>query len=64
MDSLDARTFDLPSLGYADARSDDLSDCFDFTQVPSTFIPIAARLDAQYFLSDKQSPLPPDDDDP
>jgi len=55
--------FKLPSLGYADARADDLSDCFDFTQVPPPFAPIAARLKAQDFLNDKSIPLPPDDDD-
>lgn len=55
--------FKLPSLGYADARSDDLSDCFDLTQVPLSFKTIAARIKAQSFLSDKRPPLPPDDDD-
>jgi phospholipase C len=55
--------FDLPSLGYADARSDDLSDCFDWTQVPSAFKPITAKLQAQDFLNDTRNPLPPDDDD-
>jgi phospholipase C len=28
-------SFGLPSLGYADARADDLSDCFDFGQSQS-----------------------------
>jgi phospholipase C len=55
--------FKLPSLGYADARSDDLSDCFDLTQVPPPFISIAAKFNAKHFLNDKQVPLPPDDDD-
>jgi len=55
--------FKLPSLGYADARSDDLSDCFDLTQVPSTFKPIAAKFNAKHFLTEKRAPLPPDDDD-
>jgi phospholipase C len=55
-------TFNLPSLGYADATADDLSDCFDFTQTPSTFHPIAARLDAAFFINDRRAPLPPDDD--
>lgn len=55
--------FKLPSLGYADARSDDLSDCFNFTQVPPPFKPIAARFNAKHFLNDKRAPLPPDDDD-
>jgi phospholipase C len=55
--------FKLPSLGYADARSDDLADCFDLTQVPPKFISIAAKFSGKYFLNDKRAPLPPDDDD-
>ncbi len=55
-------TFSLPSLGYADAAADDLSDCFDFNQTPLTFQTIAAPLDAQYFLNDKTPPTDPDDD--
>ncbi len=55
--------FKLPSLGYADARSDDLSDCFDLTQVPPPFATIAAKFSAKHFLNDKRAPLPPDDDD-
>jgi phospholipase C len=35
-------TYGLGSLGYTDARADDLADCFDFTQTPSAFVPIAA----------------------
>jgi phospholipase C len=54
--------FDLPSLGYADAAADDLSDCFDFTQTPITFQPIQAPLDGNYFLHDKTPPTDPDDD--
>jgi phospholipase C len=55
--------FALPSLGYADARSDDLSDCFDLTQLPRLFESIPAKLNARDFLNDKRAPLPPDDDD-
>ena len=42
--------FSLPSLGYADAGADDLSDCFKFSAMPARFKPIAARRNAQYFL--------------
>jgi phospholipase C len=35
-------TYGLGTLGYTDARADDLADCFDFTQTPSAFAPIAA----------------------
>ena len=41
------KTFNLPSLGYADARADDLSDCFDFQQNPLTFQPVSSRYDAK-----------------
>jgi phospholipase C len=54
--------FGLPSLGYADAHADNLSDCFDFTQTPSVFHPIAARYEASHFLNDNTPPLDPDDD--
>jgi phospholipase C len=55
-------TFSLPSLGYADARSDDLSDCFNLSQAPLNFHPIPAELDAAHFINDKHPPVPPDDD--
>ena len=51
-----------PTVGYADSRSDDLSDCFHFNQVPLVFRPIPAPLDANYFLNDKSPPTPPDND--
>jgi phospholipase C len=56
------KTFNLPSLGYADAYADDLSDCFDFTQSPISFQKIAAPLDAAHFINDKSTPTDPDDD--
>jgi phospholipase C len=43
-------TYGLPSLGYEDARSDDMSDCFNFNQPPVPFKPIKAAHDAAYFL--------------
>jgi phospholipase C len=51
-----------PAVGYADSRSDDLSDCFDFNQTPLPFTPVAAPFDAQYFLNDKSPPEGPDND--
>ncbi len=56
------KTYDLPSLGYADAAADDLSDCFNFKQTPISFKKIDAPLDANFFLNDKTPPLDPDDD--
>lgn len=55
-------TFGLPSLGYADAAADDLSDCFDMNQTPLPFQTIPSALNAQFFLNDKTPPLDPDDD--
>jgi hypothetical protein len=36
--------FYLPTLGYADSRADDLSDCFDFEQAPLMFKAVAVPL--------------------
>jgi phospholipase C len=54
-------TFSLPSLGYADALGDDLSDCFVVGRY-NRFKTIPARYDANYFLNDKTPPGDPDDD--
>jgi len=54
--------FRLPTLGYADSLADDLSDCFDFTQRPTSFQPFDSKYDAPYFLNDHRPPLDPDDD--
>jgi len=51
-----------PGAGYADERSDDLSDCFDFNQTPLTFQTLPAKYDARHFLEDKTPPSDPDDD--
>ncbi len=51
--------FGLGSLGYTDARADDLSDCFDFNRAPQPFFTIDAPLSADYFES-----LPPDHQSP
>jgi phospholipase C len=52
----------LPSLGYADASADDLSDCFNFSQAPLIFQTIPAELNAEHFLNDRRRPTDPDDD--
>lgn len=54
--------FELPTMGYADARADDLTDCFDFGQAPAPFRVVAARYDVSHFLTDTRAPLPPDDE--
>ena len=54
--------FGLPSLGYADARADDLSDCFQFQGGLHGFRTIRARYNANYFLNHKEPPGAPDND--
>ncbi|MGO9087910.1 MAG: alkaline phosphatase family protein [Terriglobales bacterium] len=55
-------TYRLPSLGYADARADDLSDCFDFFQPARDFKTIPAPVSAADFLNDPRPPTDPDND--
>jgi phospholipase C len=55
------QNFNLPSLGYADTRADDLSDCFDFHHALH-FQKIAAPLSAEDFLNDHRRPSDPDND--
>jgi phospholipase C len=55
-------TFSLPSLGYADAPADDLSDCFNLTQSPIVFQTIPAPIDALTFINDRSPATDPDDD--
>ncbi|MGC2476868.1 MAG: alkaline phosphatase family protein [Candidatus Sulfotelmatobacter sp.] len=55
-------TFKLPSLNYADAYADDLSDCFNLTQSPTTYKTIPTPLDAKHFMNRRRPPIDPDDD--
>ncbi len=55
-------TVGLGSLGTTDVCSDDLADCFDFSQGPIKFTPIPALLHAAYFLRQPISNQDPDDD--
>jgi phospholipase C len=54
--------FSLPSLGTRDAVSDDLSDCFDWTQTPTAFVPVPTQYPASHFIEEKSSIEPPDND--
>ena len=54
--------FGLPSLGQSDVRSDNLSDCFDFTQTPSPLFLVHGNRDARWFLTHHQTEAVPDDD--
>jgi len=52
----------LPSMGLIDATSDDLADCFDFKQPPTPFKRIPTSLGPAYFLNQRPTYRPPDDD--
>jgi phospholipase C len=54
--------FNLPSLGYADATADDLSDIFNFTQTPPMFQSITPPSDTTACINDPSPPGDPDDD--
>ena len=54
------QTFNLPSLGYTDARANSLTDGFDFTQAPRTFSTISAPYSRAYILKRRHSLKPPD----
>jgi phospholipase C len=55
-------TYGLPSLGYTDARADDLSDCFNYSQTPIVFQTIQADRRAADFIHAPMVNVPPDDD--
>jgi phospholipase C len=59
---LTEETFDLPSLRTRDLISDDLSDCLDFDQTPAQFVAVPTVLGKDYFVKEKPSSKPPDDD--
>ena len=52
----------LGTLGFTDARADDLADCFDYNQTPIAFQPIQTSLTASDFIRMPASNIPPDDD--
>ncbi|MBV8196770.1 MAG: hypothetical protein JO263_01425, partial [Candidatus Eremiobacteraeota bacterium] len=54
--------FGLGSMHSTDERSDDLSDCFDFTKAPAKFHPVAAPRPPSYFLRQPISRGVPDSD--
>jgi phospholipase C len=54
--------FNLPSLGYADAPADDLSDIFNFSQTPLVFQTITPPSDTASCQADTSAATDPDDD--
>ena len=49
--------FGLPSLGFADARADDLADCFDFSQPVKPFEPVTSNVEPAYFQYQEMPPI-------
>ena len=53
-------TFGLPSLGQADARADDLGDCFDFRQTPQPFARLRTPYAPAEFMRERPTGQAPD----
>ncbi|MDP9025642.1 MAG: hypothetical protein M3N13_09750, partial [Candidatus Eremiobacteraeota bacterium] len=52
----------LGTLGYTDARADDLSDCFNYNQSPIVFRSIAASVSTASIMKQGLSQSIPDSD--
>jgi phospholipase C len=52
------KQFALGSLGYTDARADDLSDCFNFSQSPLPYHPVTLRYSHAQLMSRWQASAP------
>jgi phospholipase C len=48
--------------GYTDAISNSFIDSFDFAQTPRTFVPIPAKYPTSFFMNEKPSGIPPDNE--
>jgi hypothetical protein len=53
--------FNLPSLGYADAPADDLSDFFNYDQSPTVFQAITPPADTSDCVGNSDASDPDDD---
>ncbi len=51
----------MPRLGTSDARAASIAGVFDFAQAPRAFVPISASYSREYFLREKPSYKPVDD---
>src|SRR5207245_7243191 len=54
--------FGMPSLGQTDARADDLTDCFDFTQTPQPLAHLPFRYHPSSYIDHPAPETRPDDD--
>lgn len=52
--------FGLPEIGTTDRRSDDLSDCFDFSQSPGAYIAVRTSVTESDLIAMPPSNVPPD----
>ena len=52
--------FNLPTLGQADLRSDNMMDCFDYTQTVTPFRAVPTRRPASFFIHQQHVPGPND----
>jgi len=52
--------FGLPVIGTNDRRSDDLSDCFDFSQTPAAYVAVRVFVSDSDLIAMPPSNLPPD----
>ena len=55
-------TFGLAPLAASDARADDMSDCFDFTQAPQPFAAFRTTMPPSHFVNTIPDGRAPDDD--
>jgi phospholipase C len=56
------QNWSLRPLGTEDANANSIIDCFDYSQLPITFSPIASDHDKSYFIHREPSNYPLDDD--
>src|SRR5580700_2222316 len=54
--------WNLGTLGTSDQRATSIRDCFNYNQKPITFVPIASLLSKEYFIHQKPSYKPVDND--
>jgi phospholipase C len=54
------KVFGLPEIGTTDRRSDDLSDCFDYSQKPGAYIAVRTSLTDSDLVAMPPSKIPPD----
>ena len=54
------KVFGLPEIGTTDRRSDDLADCFDFSQMPGAYVAVRTSVTDSDLIAMPPSKIPPD----